>query len=43
MVNLNENQEKTFGKTFVEKYLSNGFGAMTKSEMDILESPIGDP
>jgi len=36
MVNLNENQKKTFGKIFVEKYLSNGFGAMTKSEMDIL-------
>jgi hypothetical protein len=36
MVNLNKKQREAFGKIFVEKYLSNGFGAMTKSEIDIL-------
>jgi len=36
MVELTEIQEQNFGRVFVEKYLSNGFGAMTKSEMDIL-------
>lgn len=27
---------KDFGESFVERYLANGFGAMTKSEIDIL-------
>lgn len=33
---LTEDQQRTFGKTFVERFLSHGFGAMTKSEIDIL-------
>lgn len=33
---LNEEQNKNFGEKFVERYLSLGFGAMTKTEIDIL-------
>lgn len=36
MVMLTEEQEINFGQEFVKKYLVGGFGAMTKSEMDIL-------
>ncbi|MES9852428.1 MAG: hypothetical protein ABW170_11410 [Candidatus Thiodiazotropha sp. L084R] len=36
MITLDDNQKRLFGEVFIEKYLSNGFGAMTKSEMDIL-------
>ena len=33
---LTDDQNKCFGDFFLKKYLLNGFGAMTKSEMDIL-------
>ena len=33
---LTEEQNKKFGQDFVERYLSHGFGSMTKSEIDIL-------
>lgn len=33
---LSEKQYQIFGKQFIDKYLSNGFGAMPKSEIDIL-------
>jgi len=36
MVNLTNPQKQTFGSEFVNKYLSGGFGSMTKTEMDIL-------
>lgn len=36
MVALTNPQKQNFGKEFVEKYLAGGFGAMTKTEMDIL-------
>lgn len=36
MVVLTEKQEKHFATEFVAKYLTGGFGTMTKSEMDIL-------
>jgi hypothetical protein len=36
MVTLTEGQKKNFGQEFITKYLAGGFGAMTKSEMDIL-------
>ncbi|MBT5912608.1 MAG: hypothetical protein HOH59_07370 [Rhodospirillaceae bacterium] len=36
MVTLTEDQKTSFGLEFVTKYLAGGFGAMTKSEMDIL-------
>jgi len=36
MVSPTEEQKINFGEVFVKKYLSGGFGTMTKSEMDIL-------
>jgi len=33
---LTDKQYQKFGKQFIDKYLSNGFGAMPKSEIDIL-------
>ena len=36
MLILDQDQQIIFSKTFIEKYLSNGFGAMTKTEMDTL-------
>jgi DNA-binding CsgD family transcriptional regulator len=36
MVALTNPQKQNFGKEFVAKYLAGGFGAMTKTEMDIL-------
>jgi len=36
MVTLTKDQKENFGQEFVTKYLAGGFGAMTKSEMDIL-------
>lgn len=33
---LTEKQYQEFGKQFIDRYLSNGFGAMPKSEIDIL-------
>lgn len=36
MVNFTVQQQQEFCNFFIEKYLSNGFGAMTKSELDIL-------
>jgi hypothetical protein len=36
MVTLTEEQKIYFGQEFVTKYLAGGFGAMTKTEMDVL-------
>ena len=36
MVTLTEEQNTNFGQEFITKYLAGGFGAMTKSEIDIL-------
>jgi DNA-binding CsgD family transcriptional regulator len=33
---LTPDQYKEFGKKFVERFLANGFGAMTETEMDTL-------
>ena len=34
--NKDETEEHNFGNEFIKRYLSHGFGAMTKSEIDIL-------
>ncbi len=34
--NNEETEEHVFGKEFIKRYLSHGFGTMTKSELDIL-------
>lgn len=33
---LSDSQKLYFGEKFIERYLANGFGSMTKSEIDIL-------
>lgn len=33
---LKEEQDRKFGKNFIERYLAHGFGSMTKTEIDIL-------